>query len=170
MRHLRARSAFVLGIGVLAGLPVPCSATFNTGNGAKASFVSVTNVALGTPIAPTVIQPRIKKALAGTVLTLEVSILATGGTADYEPYVLVFPNVCSMEPTLGAAVAQECPAGEECVLTMNYWCDIDAAEASNPGGVINSPIRIDVIVFDANSAPAGAHINLSAAARLESKN
>lgn len=168
MRH--ARLAFVLGIGMLTALPVPCTATFNTGAGAKASFVSVSDVPLSTIFSPTIITPRIKKALAGAVLTLEVSILARGGTADYEPYVLVFPNICSMEPAIGHAVAQECPAGEECVLTMNYWCDVDQAEVNNPGGVIGFPIRIDVFLFEEHNLPAGARVDFSAVARLESKN
>jgi hypothetical protein len=169
MRH--AYRAFVLGIGVLTALPVPCSATFSTGPGAKASFTSVSGP-LSTIFSPTILRPKIKKALAGTVLTLEVSIVASGGTADYEPYILVFPsNICPMEPVAsGAAVAQECPAGEECILTVNYWCDIDRAEAGNPGGVIGFPIQLDVFLFEENNAPAGAQVNFSAVARLEPKN
>ena len=70
----------------------------------------------------------------------------------------------------GAAVAQECPAGEECVLTMNYWCDIDRAEAANLGGVIGFPLQLDVFLFEEHNMPAGAQVNFSAVARLESKN
>jgi len=169
MKHLVASLLFATV--VLAVLPRPSGATYYTGSGAKASFRSATNVGLGTALSPNQLITRISQATAGTVLTIQVNVMATGGTADFEPYILVYPGICAPEPMLGGgATIQPCKAGEYCVISMNYFCDVDKAEADNPGGVIGFPVTVTVQMLEYSSTPAGATVSWSVATRLESKN
>jgi hypothetical protein len=167
----RAVTGILFAMVALAALPEDSRATYYTGTGAKASFRSATNVPLGTALSPNTLTTRITQATAGTVLTIQVNVAATGGTANYEPYILVYPGICAPEPMLGAGATIEfCHAGEYCVISMNYFCDVDKAEADNGGGVIGNPIFVTVNMLEYNSAPAGATVSWSVATRLEPKN
>jgi hypothetical protein len=166
----RIIASLAVGLSVLA-LAAWSHATYYTGSGARSSFRSQSGVPLGTILAPNNLTVRISPAQAGTVLTVEVTIFLSAATNDVYPYFNVYTSAGFVEPVAtGAYRTGYCEVGSPCVVTANYWIDIDKAEIDMGGGVIGAPLNVQLLLSDYYSSPGGSIADISLAARLENKN
>jgi hypothetical protein len=168
MRKVLASLAVAVSVLVLAA---SVHATYYTGPGATSSFRSQSGVPLGTVIAPNSLTTRITQAQAGTILTVEVTIYLTNVPAHaVYPYFDIF-TVAFPEPVAtGAYRTAYCEASSQCTVSAHYWIDIDKANADAGGGVIGSPVNVQLLLSDYYSNPGGAIADITLAARLEKKN
>jgi hypothetical protein len=140
-------------VGSLTILTITASANIahaaTTSPGKTAVYASTAAAVIGSPPA-SVLTATISKGVKKHVLEIDVSAVLTGGPVEVGALTLA-PTVNGLsiaEPTDGGTTVSAitiCVYGPEgCSLSLQYWVDLDAAEAANPGMFIKQPLVIDV--------------------------
>ncbi len=167
-------SALTIAIFAFVTAPAPGLATSYTGTGANASFRSQTTVALGTVFNPNTIFVNINPGAAGKVMVVRATIAVQHPTTTVEPYLQLYTGAAQTpaqpEPTGPAAIEQKCT--DSCIITMEWWIDLDAAEAACPGCIYGQQLTETLLLFDelAPRGTVGPSSDISLTARLVSKN
>jgi len=166
MRGIVFRAA-VVSVLVSAG----AAHAYSTTSPAKETFhASAIAVAVPFQTDTVVLSGVIERGKARRLLIVEalVGSVAPGESGLFRPNV----NGVALQPTddfgNGAGMSVVCPTGQPigCTGGAHWWLDLDAAEAANPGTIINKPLNVELIGRGGTS-PIGIYATLSA--RLEKK-
>jgi hypothetical protein len=164
----------LLGVLALANLSGTAHAA-STSPGKTAVYASTAAAVISDP-PTTVVTATIEKGKKKRVLEIDLSVVLTGantlGTLTVAPLV---NGLAIAEPVNGGTTA---PARNlclntqfepsSCLLSLQYWLDLDAAEAAHPGVFIKQPLVIDGQVgWDITSSPVSGVVSLRA--RLQKK-
>src|SRR5262245_25239871 len=159
--NMKIRNGATLAAGMLVGCAFMFAAVTPargamTLEGKKASYKSLTGVAIpqGPPV--TVATLAIEKGKKKRVLEVDATIVETSNVATGIG-LIVEVNGVAMEPT-GATyqVIEGCSASLiNCTVQGTYWLDLDQAEAANPGVFINQPLVITLQATSAGSPSTG---------------
>ncbi len=145
---MRTGIALVVAVAVFAGATSVANAA-STSPGKNGVYASTAAAVIGDPPA-TVLTATISKGKKKRVLEVDLSAAVTAspvgaGTLTVAPLV---NGLAILEPVDGGStVAAGTQCGnppEGCSLSFQYWLDLDAAEAANPGMFIKQPLVIDV--------------------------
>ncbi len=149
-------STLIIGSLALVIAPRPSLATSYTGKNSNASFRSATGVPLGTVFNANTLFVQISAGLPGKVLVVRATVAVQNPTTAIEPYLQLYTNAAGSpsqpEPTGPASVHYHCT--DSCIVTMEWWIDLDAAEAACPGCVYGQTLTETVLLFD-ELAPRG---------------
>jgi len=154
--------------------PTPSLATSYTGTGANSSFRSQTGVPLGTVFNANTLFVNITAGAPGKVLVVRATVAIQHPTTTVEPYLQLYTNAAQTtsqpEPTGPAAIEHKCT--DSCIVTMEWWIDLDAAEAACPGCVYGQQLTQTLLLFDelAPRGTVGPYTDISLTAQLVSKN
>jgi len=166
-------STLIIGSLVLVIAPRPSLATSYTGTNSNASFRSLTGVPLGTVFNANTLFVRITAGVPGRVLVVRATVAVQNPTTTIEPYLQLYTNAAGTtsqpEPTGPAAVQHKCT--DSCIITMEWWIDLDAAEAGCPGCVYGQALTETLLLFDelAPRGTVGPSTDISLSAQLVSK-
>jgi hypothetical protein len=167
-------SSLIIGSLALAIAPRPSLATSYTGTGSDASFRSQTGVHLGTVFDANTLFVRISAGLPGKVLVVRATVAIQNPATTVEPYMQLYTNAAGTtsqpEPTGPAAIEHKCT--DSCIVTMEWWIDLDAAEAGCPGCIYGQTLTETLLLFDelAPRYTVGPSTDISLSAQLVSKN
>ena len=154
--------------------PRPSLATSRTSPNAKASFMSQSGTLRSIFDAPSYFV-AIQAGQPGYVLVVTATVVIEDPTTMVEPYIQLYPGAA------GGATNQPEPTGpsprhytcsSSCITTMEWWIDLDAAEAASPGTVYGQPLNETISLFDemAMRGSVGPPMDVSLSAKMVSKN
>ncbi len=141
---------------VFVATPHPTLATSRTSGNTKASFASQTGTNLRSIFDAPSYFVAIQAGLPG------------------EPYIQLYTNAAGAtnqpEPTGPSPRHYTCTTS--CITTMEWWIDLDAAEAASPGTVYGRPLNETITLFDEMAArgSVGPVMDVSLSAKMVSKN
>ena len=171
MIRVLAGGVTVLAIAALAD--VGNAAT--TSPGKTAVYASTAAAVISSP--PTVLTATISKGLKKRVLEVDVSAVLTGGPVGAKLLTLI-PTVNGLGILEPINVGSTVPAMEicgnapdGCSLSLQYWLDLDTAEADHPGLFVKQPLVIEVQaeLQGFGGSPASDSGVVSLRARLQKK-
>jgi len=165
------RTALFLVATVLAGAvsAPPAFADASASPGKNAAYASANGFVADAAFDPAV-SVTLEKGKRKRVLEVFGSVTDFDGGAD----LALVPRVNGlsvMEPMrLPAAVTLQagnlCDAGNACTASSEWWLDLDAAEAANPGVFVGQPLVVELLV---SSPFVGETVDVSLRARLQKK-
>jgi hypothetical protein len=154
--------------------PRPSLATSRTSGNTKASFMSQTGTNLRSISDAPSYLVTISAGLPGYVLVVTATVVIEDPTTTVEPYIQLYTNAAGAtnqpEPTGPSPRHYTCSSS--CITTMEWWIDLDAAEAASPGTVYGQTLNEQVTLFDemAPFGSVGPSMDVSLSAKMVSKN
>jgi len=153
--------------------PRPSLATSRTSPNAKASFMSETGTLRSIFEAPSY-SVVIQAGLPGYVLVVTATVVIEDPTTTVEPYIQLYTSAAGAlnQPEPTGHFPRHYTCSSSCITTMEWWIDLDAAEAASPGTVYGQPLNETISLFDemAMRGSVGPPMDVSLSAKMVSKN
>ena len=155
--------------------PRPSLATSRTDGNTKASFMSATGTHLRSIFeAPTYSVTINAGLLPGYVLVVTATVVIEDPTTTVEPYIQLYTSAAGAlnQPEPTGHFPRHYTCSSSCITTMEWWIDLDAAEAASPGTVYGQPLNETISLFDemAMRGSVGPPMDVSLSAKMVSKN